>query len=126
MKDLYQSQYLNEILQRISKLSPESQRLWGKMNINQMLTHCTLSMETAVGDKFYPQLMIGKLIGRFMKFNISNEKPFRKSSPTNPSFIVNETKEFEKEKERLIELIKKFSAGGKRNAHIILIPFSES
>ena len=74
MKDLYQSTYLDEILLRINKLSPDSQRLWGKMNVSQMLTHCSLSMETALGDKFYPQLMIGKLLGRFMKFTIFREK----------------------------------------------------
>lgn len=28
MKDLYQSKYLDEILFRINKLSPDSQRLW--------------------------------------------------------------------------------------------------
>jgi Protein of unknown function (DUF1569) len=121
MKDLYQSKYLDEILLRINKLSPDSQRLWGKMNVNQMLTHCTLSMEAAVGDKLYPQLLIGKLIGRFMKYTISNEKSFSKNSPTNPSFVVKDTKEFHKERERLIEIIKRFSTGGEekctRNPH---------
>src|ERR1035437_2018219 len=112
MKDLYQSKYLDEILLRINKLSPDSQRLWGKMNVTQMLTHCSLSMETALGDKFYPQLMIGKLLGRFMKFTILKEKPFSKNSPTNPNFVITETKEFVKEKERLIELTKRFSSGG--------------
>lgn len=121
MKDLYQSKYLDEILFRINKLSPDSQRLWGKMNVNQMLAHCSLSMEAALGDKFYPQLMIGKILGRFLKYKILNEKPFSKNSPTNPSFVVTDSKEFNKEKERLIELTKRFSLGGEEkcthNAH---------
>ena len=121
MKDLYQSKYLDEILLRFSKLSPDSQRLWGKMDVNQMLAHCSLSMESALGDKFYPQLMIGKLLGRFLKYKILNEKPFSKNSPTNPSFVVTDLKEFNKEKERLIELTKRFSTGGEekctRNPH---------
>lgn len=121
MKDLYQSEYLDEIIQRINKLSPKTQHLWGKMNVNQMLSHCALSMETATGDKFYPQLMIGRLLGRLMKHTISNGKPFTKSAPTNPSFIITDTKEFNEEKEKLIELIKRFSSGGEdkctRNPH---------
>jgi hypothetical protein len=121
MKDLYQSEYLNEIIQRINKLSPDSQRLWGKMNVNQMLAHCALGMETALGDKYYPRVLLGKLFGRFMKFTISNDKPFPKNAPTNPSFIITDTQEFNKEKERLTELVKSFSAGGEekctRNPH---------
>lgn len=112
MQDLYQSKYLDEILLRIYKLSPDSQRLWGKMNVSQMLAHCSLSMEAALGDKSYPQLMIGKLFGRFMKFTISKEKPIPKNSPTNPSFVVTDLREFNKEKERLIEFTKRFSSGG--------------
>jgi len=121
MKDLYQAEYLDEILLRINKLSPESQHLWGKMNVNQMLTHCALSMESALGDKFYPQVLLGKLVGRFIKFTISNGKPFPKNAPTNPSFVVTDTKEFNVEKEKLIDLTKKFSSGGEekctRNPH---------
>jgi hypothetical protein len=47
-----------------------------------------------------------------MKFTILREKPFSKNSPTNPSFVVTDLKEFTQEKERLIELTKRFSSGG--------------
>lgn len=40
MKNLFHQEAAQEILQRIEKLTPESQALWGKMDVAQMLTHC--------------------------------------------------------------------------------------
>lgn len=31
----------NEIISRITQLTPENQAAWGKMNVNQMICHCT-------------------------------------------------------------------------------------
>ena len=46
MNTLFTSSSLSQILSRIEKLTPNSQRQWGKMNVAQMLAHCNIYMET--------------------------------------------------------------------------------
>jgi len=112
MKTLFQKEAVDEILNRVNKLSPGTQHQWGKMNVDQMLAHCSISMETAIGSKYFPQLLIGKLIGRFFKSSGVGEKPIKKNSPTNPAFIIKNPEVFEKEKQNLLSLINQFHLGG--------------
>lgn len=112
MKTLYQKEALEEIIGRINKLTPSTQRLWGKMNVDQMFAHCSIGLETAMGLKYFPQLLMGKLIGRFFKSFGIGDRPISKNGPTNPGFIFIKTMGFEKEKENLIVLAKQFSEGG--------------
>ncbi|MDB5248320.1 MAG: hypothetical protein JWQ40_2714 [Segetibacter sp.] len=112
MKNLFEPRTLEEIQQRINKLTPGSQRQWGKMEVAQMLAHCTAALEVAVGLKSPPRMFIGRIIGPFIKSVFTNEKPLRKNTPTDKSFIVIDQRNFEKEKAQLIELIAQFSKGG--------------
>ena len=112
MITLFQKEAVNEIVNRINKLSPNTQRQWGKMSVDQMLAHCSIGLETAIGSKYFPQLPVGKLIGRFFKFFRIGDRTISKNSPTNPGFIIATTMGFEKEKENLIILAKQFSEGG--------------
>ncbi len=112
MKNLFEKNTLTEILQRCEKLQPSAQRQWGKMDVAQMLAHCCATMEVATGQKFPPRLFIGKLIGRFAKPSFIGEKPFPHNSPTDKSFIVTDVRDFKKEKERLVQLVKQFAEGG--------------
>lgn len=112
MKNLFQPEVLEEIQQRIEKLQPNSKRLWGKMEVAQMLAHCTAAIEVAVGEKFPPRMFIGRILAPFLKPVLTNEKPFKKNTPTDKSFLVIDQRNFEKEKSRLLELINRFSTGG--------------
>jgi hypothetical protein len=49
MNNLFNPSDTSEILTRLSKLQPDAQRHWGKMQVNQMLAHCNASLETAMG-----------------------------------------------------------------------------
>ena len=40
-KNLFQGNAEKEILNRLEKLEPNAERLWGKMEITQMLAHCS-------------------------------------------------------------------------------------
>lgn len=112
MKSLFQPEVLQEIKERIGHLRPNSQRQWGKMEVAQMLAHCSAAMEVAVGEKHPPRMFIGRIIGPFLKSAFSNEKPLRKNTPTDKSFLIIDQRNFEKEKSRLIELLSKFQSGG--------------
>lgn len=98
MKTLYQKESTDEIIERINKLTPSTQRQWGKMNLEQMLVHCVIGLKTAIGTKYFPQLLFGKLIGRFFKSAGIGEKPIKKNNPTNPAFLIKSTDGFDKGK----------------------------
>ena len=112
MKNLFEQTTVQEVNQRLDKLTPSSQRQWGKMNVGQMLAHCSAALEVAVGDKNPSRIFIGRIIGSFLKPMFSNEKPFGKNSPTDKSFIITDERDFNKEKLRLKGLVERFNKGG--------------
>jgi len=115
MKTLYQKEIVSEIVDRSNKLTPETQRVWGTMRVDQMLAHCTVGMQTATGEKFLQSNIFLRMIGSLLKSQTTNDKPIRKGSPTHPGFIICNTESFEREKQILLSLIQKFHSGGESN-----------
>ena len=109
MESIYELSTVQEFTKRINTLRPDSQRLWGKMNVAQMLAHCCIPLEIALGERPGKKSLMGMLIGRFAKSVVTNEKPFKQGLPTNPDFIVTEEKDFSVEKQRLINVLNRFS-----------------
>jgi hypothetical protein len=50
MKTLFQEDTRSEILRRIDRLTPRSARLWGRMDVGQMVAHCGDQLRLALGD----------------------------------------------------------------------------
>jgi Protein of unknown function (DUF1569) len=115
MKSVFDVSVLDELTNRIHTLSPDAERSWGKMNSAQMLAHCSAALKMGVGDVKLSHLFIGKLIGKFIKKKLMDEGPFRKNSPTAKSFIISDDRNFKKEKETLIALLKRFHENGANN-----------
>lgn len=113
-RSLFDQNSVSEILLRINQLTPHHQRLWGRMEVSQMLAHCNLSMETAMGKNNIKRLFIGRLIGPFFKSSVIGDKPFGKNSPTDKSYIFTgkENLNFDEEKDRLEKSIHQFNKGG--------------
>jgi Protein of unknown function (DUF1569) len=112
MNNLYNQTDVLGIVDRLEKLTVNEQRQWGKMSISQMLTHCNVSLETAMARNFPPRLFIGRLIGSFIKPKALNEKPLAKNSPTDKQYIFPDNHVFDEEKSKAIALIKTFYADG--------------
>ncbi len=112
MKNLFNLQDSREVLERIDKLTPQTQRLWGKMDVAQMLAHCSVLMRIARGIDKPKRIPLGIILGPLFKKSFFGDKPYPKDSPTHPSYIVAEEKKFEEEKQTLKEHIKAFSQGG--------------
>lgn len=115
MKSIFDPDVLNEIEQRINTLLPTTQRQWGKMEVAQMMAHCSAALGVAMGQKSPPRIFIGRLLGPFLKSGFLSEKPFKKNTPTDKSFLVIDQRNFEKEKTRLLDLVTQFSTGGEEN-----------
>jgi hypothetical protein len=108
MKSLFDTESYNEVLTRLNALTPQSQAKWGKMNVSQMMAHCCNPLETGLGEKQVKSNFILRTIGPLFKKALYEDKPFKRSLPTAAAFVVNDERDFEKEKQKLTGLIKKF------------------
>jgi hypothetical protein len=123
MHSLFNKADANEILDRIEKLTPASSGTWGKMNVAQMLAHCNISLETAMGLNVIKRVFIGRIIGPLVKPHAVNEKPFGKNKPTDKSYIFPANLKFDEEKSKITENLKKFAEGGPSKATTHPHPF---
>ena len=110
VKNLFDTTVKQEIIDRLNKLTPQSQRQWGKMDVAQMLAHCQMPLGVATGKHKLKGSGLLKLVGPLLKGLLFNNKPFKKNLGTDKSFIMTTPKEFEKEKSGLIQMINDFSA----------------
>lgn len=112
MKSLFEKEAQNEVLQRLEKLSPQSQAQWGKMNVAQMFAHCSATLEVATGKNNPPRETLGILLGWMFKSILYNDKPYRHGERTYKDYVVSDERDFDREKQRLLGLIKEFTKGG--------------
>ncbi|MBS1510654.1 MAG: DUF1569 domain-containing protein [Bacteroidetes bacterium] len=109
MKNLFDPAVKQEIINRINQLTPQSRALWGKMNVNQMLAHCQMPLGVATGKHILKRNFILSLIGPLFKKQLYNDQPFKHNLPTDKSFIINNPKAFDQEKQSLLEMVHSFS-----------------
>jgi hypothetical protein len=109
VKNLFDPAVKQDIIVRINKLTPQSQRQWGKMDVAQMLAHCQMPLGVATGKHKLKGGFPLSIIGPLFKRVLYSEKPFKRNLGTAPSFRMTSPKEFEKEKQGLIEMINQFS-----------------
>jgi hypothetical protein len=112
MKNLFEREAVEEIISRIDKLQPASQRQWGKMDVAQMMAHCSAGLDMASGRLNLPRAFIGRLLGPFVKPIYTNEKPFSKNNPTAKELVFSNERDFLREQQQLREKIRKFHEGG--------------
>jgi len=108
MKTVFSQTDSAELINRINQLTTASQAVWGTMSVSQMLAHCNVTYEM-VYENIHPKPSgFMKLILKFFvkKFVVS-ETPYKQSLKTAPAFIISSEKDFAKEKDRLINYIKK-------------------
>ncbi len=113
MKDLFDGATVVEVKDRLGRLTPESKREWGTMTAAQAVAHCSLGMETALGDTKPPRVLMGRILGPVIKrLALGNDEPMRRNSPTSPMLVVQDERDLNTEKLRLAGLVDRFSKGG--------------
>jgi hypothetical protein len=113
MKTLFEEVTLEEAKRRIAQLQPDDKAVWGKMNPAQTLAHCSASMEIALGRPSQPRILLGRLLGPLAKQSmLIKGEPMRRNAKTEKSCLVTDERDFFVEKQRLFELMEKFSVGG--------------
>jgi len=115
MKNLFEKDATDEILTRIDRLQPAAQRQWGKMDVAQMMAHCSAALDMAAGKNNPPRMLIGRLLGSFVKPIFTNEKPFSQNNPTDKTLVVSDVRDFQREQENLKACVRHFNEGGEAN-----------
>jgi hypothetical protein len=102
------------LLQRLDRLTPASQRLWGRMSSHQAVCHLTDSFKVAMGERdaqFASSLMSRTLI-RFLA--LTSPVPWPKGVPTmkavDQEFEGTRPLEFARDLSELRTLVERFSA----------------
>ncbi len=113
MKNIFDSKDVAETIERINQLTPTTKGLWGKMSVDQMLAHCNVAYEMTYEDKHpKPNIFMKFIIKMFAKNAVVGPKPYPKNSRTAPQFVMTSEKDFEAEKQRLIDYLNKTQALG--------------
>ena len=118
MKNIFDATDTQVVIERINALSPETQNLWGKMNVSQMMAHCNVAYELVYDDKHpKPKGFQKFMIKLFAKNIVVGPKPYKKNSRTSPMFIISDQRDFESEKNRLIAHLEKTQQLGASHFH---------
>lgn len=62
IKNLFDNIVKEELIERINRLTPETERKWGKMNVAQMLAHLQMQIEVAYGTRIVKGNLLMKLM----------------------------------------------------------------
>jgi hypothetical protein len=108
MKTLHDPSHRGELVRRLEALTPNSERRWGKMSVDQMLWHVgdalalSLGEITVSGEK--PPIPRGLL--KFIVLNL----PWGKNGPTHSAFVAKHNYDFTAERRRCLQLIDKVAS----------------
>jgi hypothetical protein len=111
MKNLFEPTTVEEVFSRIERLRADSPRQWGKMDVAQMLAHCSAALEMASGKVVAKRTLLGRIIGPRVRHLLTNEKPMPRNSPTAKELRVGSC-DLERERSRLRECVRQFYEGG--------------
>lgn len=123
MKNLFNEADYQEVLSRLEKLTPATERKWGKMSPAQMLAHCSAAFEVALGDRSRPRSFLGYIFGGMMKKKYVYSTSYSQNDPTDPSFKITDDRDFNTEKRRLLAQINRFHEGGEKSIKASVHPF---
>jgi hypothetical protein len=111
-QSIFDLQNRENLIRRIQGITPANTAMWGRMNIYQMLKHCTYWEEWIQGknEYVYKQELLGKIFGKMaLKRMIKDDKPFDKNVPTMAAFKVKDLMgDIESEKLKWISLIRSY------------------
>ena len=116
MKNIFDKIISDEVIGRINKLSSDTKGQWGKMSVDQMLAHCNVTYEMVYEDIHKkPNALMKFILKMLVKNSVVNEKPYPKNGSTAPQFIIKGDRDFEKEKKRLVDYIRRTQDLGEKH-----------
>lgn len=116
LPNIFNKEVSDQIVERINKLTPQSQPLWGKMNVAQMLAHNNVTYRYVYEPEQFkkPNFLMAWVLKSFVKKTVVSELPYAKNTQTGPDFIIKDERNFETEKNKLISFIKRVQSEGEK------------
>jgi hypothetical protein len=112
MKSIFNEDNNAELVSRFGQVTVNTPALWGKMNAAQMMAHCTASMNVAFGYAKNYRHWVGIFFGNFAKRRTLSTPQLDKNIPAYIKLRVEDHRDFDEEKAKLIALIKSIPAIG--------------
>ncbi|MGE8525016.1 DUF1569 domain-containing protein [Chryseobacterium rhizosphaerae] len=101
MKTIFNKAEREELIGRINTLNSHNTAQWGKMNLYQMMKHCTRWNDWVLGNgaHSYRQEFLGKLFGKMvLKGMVKDDKPMKKNAPAGIFTIKEQNGDIQDEK----------------------------
>jgi hypothetical protein len=112
--DLFDSHGIEVMQRRIGALTPDTQPLWGKMSVSEMLAHVNVAYEMVYTDKHpRPNPIMRWVLKKIVKQRVVGPAPYPRNTPTAPAFRITDTRDFETERERLLAYLQQVAAEGR-------------
>ena len=109
MQTIFNTTTREELINRINSLNTNSKAQWGKMDVYQMLKHCTLWEEMIQSKKNHKRMFMGRVFGKMaLKSVLKDEAPLRHSTPTIPELVITTKGDVELQKAEWIARIKQY------------------
>jgi Protein of unknown function (DUF1569) len=116
LPNVFTKEVSDNLIERINKLNNSTAAQWGKMSVSQMLSHCNVTYELAYENIHpRPNFLMKFILKSFIKKIVTSETPYKHNSQTAPVFLIKTDKDFNKEKDRLIQYIQKTQELGEVN-----------
>src|SRR5579862_9563776 len=119
MKTIFEDQSRQDLLARIMKLDQQSQPKWGKMNVYQMIKHCSLWEEMVLSKRQFKRTFLGRIFGKVALKDILKDKPMKRNVPTVPGFKIQGDGDITVEQRLWIDLIEEHA-----RSHHVTYPHS--
>ena len=106
MKTMFDPETREEIIGRIRSLGEKNNAQWGKMNVLQMVKHCSRFDEMIQKNEKTKRAFAGRFFGKIALKNVlKDDAPLGKNSPTLAMLKMSAEGDLEKEKEKWISEI---------------------
>jgi hypothetical protein len=122
MENLFNQKDYDALILRINSITPLSERLWGKMEVNQMVVHLKDQLDIALGNKpatAQGPLILRTLLGRRLALYILPWRKGKEKTPREMDAMANGiiVTEFESDKHLLFIRLEEFVAANGFAAH---------
>jgi Protein of unknown function (DUF1569) len=105
---IFNKEVAANVIQRIQQLTDATAPKWGSMGVAQMLAHCNVTYEMVYETNHpKPNAFIKFILKKLVKNKVVSELPYQKNGKTAPQFLIKDSKNFEAEKQRLVNYISK-------------------
>ena len=101
------------LIARINNVNQDSNAQWGKMNVYQMLKHCTSWDEWVLGTHKpkYKQSFLGLLFGKLaLKSSVESDKPMQKNMPAGFLAVKEESGDVTLQKQKWIHRMNEYAS----------------